>query len=312
MSDLSLRSWSRQVCAAALRRFSRTPWRHHSCPSFPLPPTMLTTAEVQLLHWLTSAAYTGRGEIVDAGCFLGGSSVALADGLRCNKRLQPQQKEKRITSYDLFVVDWYTCQYFLPEKREGEDFFDRFSQNIRPYEAYITAIKGDIRSIAWGERPIEILFLDVAKQPDIHDIIVQRLFPHLIPGVSFVVQQDYVHEWLPWIHITMEHFTEYFAPRGYVRDASALYQLSKPLPPDQCANFSVQNIPPDQQLRLMNRAIEKVPLPEKKVVMLAKVRLLYDLGRGQEAHALLDALQREQHEPRVVQAIEAMRGFIAR
>src|SRR5262249_55428376 len=152
-----------------------------------------------------------------------------------------------------------------------------FAQHIRPYEAYITANQGDIRSIEWDGRPIEILFIDVAKQPDIHDTVVQKFFPHLIPGVSFVVQQDYVHEWLPWIHITMEELAEYFSPLGYIREASALYQLVKPLPPDKCVNFSVRDIPPDQQLRLMNRAIEKIPPPEQKVVMLAKVRLLYDL-----------------------------------
>ncbi|HEV8712087.1 MAG TPA: hypothetical protein VGX03_04575, partial [Candidatus Binatia bacterium] len=91
-----------------------------------------------MLHWLTCEQYTGRGEIIDAGCFLGGSSVALADGLRCNRRLQERQKEKRITSYDLFVTDWYAHKYFVPEKQEGEDLSEYFLRNINPYEAYIT------------------------------------------------------------------------------------------------------------------------------------------------------------------------------
>jgi len=274
---------------------------------------MLSLEEIRLLHWLTSEQYTGCGEIIDAGCFLGGSSVALADGLRCNRRLQQRQKEKRITSYDLFVADWYAHKYFLPEKQEGEDLSEYFLQNINPYEAYITTIKGDIRLIEWSKRPIEIFFIDVAKQPDINDILIQRLFPCLMPGVSFVIQQDYVHEWLPWIHVTMEYFTEYFALRDYVGEGSAVYQLIKPLPPDKCLGFSIQDIPPEQQLELMDRALAKIPVPERKIVTLAKVRLLYDLGLVQEARALLDSLaQQEQNEPRVVQGINDMRGFIAR
>jgi hypothetical protein len=274
---------------------------------------MLSTEEVRLLHWLTSQQYTGRGEIIDAGCFLGGSSVAFADGLKRNKKLEHSQKHKRITSYDLFIADWYANKYFLPDKQEGEDFSEVFLQRIKPYEDYITTMKGDIRLIEWRNRPIEILFIDVAKQPDINDILIQRLFPYLLPRVSFVIQQDYIHEWLPWIHITMEHFAEYFTLRDSVWEGSAVYQLSESIPADKCLRFSIKDILPDDQVKLMDQALDKTPLPKRKVVTLAKARLLYDIGRIQKAHKILDTLsQQKQNEPRVTQGINDMRNFISR
>jgi hypothetical protein len=274
---------------------------------------MLSTEEVRLLHWLTSQHYTGRGEIIDAGCFLGGSSIALADGLKRNKKLRHDQKQKRITSYDLFVTDWYASKYFLPNKREGEDFLERFLHHTRPYQDYLTPIKGDIRLIEWGDRPIEILFIDVAKQPDINDILIQKLFPYLEPKISFVIHQDYVHEWLPWIHVAMEYFTDYFALRDYVREGSALYQLVKSIPSEKCFRFSIKDISPDEQVRLMDRAIAKTPLPEHKIVTLAKVRLLHDIGRVQEAYSILDNLSKQKRNgPRVTQGINEMSSFLSR
>lgn len=305
------RSLSRWIHSRLFRRGSEPPWRSHSLPSFPLPPTMLSAEEVQLLHWLTSQQYSGRGEIIDAGCFLGGSSVALADGLKHNGRLAPQQKRQRITSYDLFLTDWY-AKKILPDKQEGEDYFDRYLQNIKPYEDYLLPQKGDLRLSIWKSRPIEILFIDVAKQPDINDHLIRQFFPHLEPHTSFIIQQDYIHEWLPWIHVTMEYFAKHFTLRDYVWNGSAIYQLTRRISADECRHFSIKNIAVDEQVKLMDHAIEKIALPEQKVVTLAKVRLLHDLGRSQEAHEILNHLAQQNHdEPRVAQGIADMRSFLA-
>ena len=65
--------------------------------------TMLSAQELELLYTLARDQYTGRGEIVDGGAFLGGSTLALANGLRDNRRVQ--DKNGRIHSYDLFRAD---------------------------------------------------------------------------------------------------------------------------------------------------------------------------------------------------------------
>src|SRR5437763_14459691 len=71
--------------------------------------TMLSAQELELLYTLARDRYSGRGEIVDGGAFLGGSTLALACGLRDNARVA--NKSRRIHSYDLFVSDSYVSQF---------------------------------------------------------------------------------------------------------------------------------------------------------------------------------------------------------
>jgi len=70
-----------------------------------------------------------------------------------------------------------------------------------------------------------------------------RFFPHLIPGISLVIQQDYIHFALPWIHITMERLAEYFETLDYFRSGSAVYRLKRALPAETfgrlCRFFSI-------------------------------------------------------------------------
>src|SRR4051812_26270165 len=44
-------------------------------------PMLLSGGEATLLYWLVANRYTGQGEIVDLGAFLGGSALCCARGL---------------------------------------------------------------------------------------------------------------------------------------------------------------------------------------------------------------------------------------
>ena len=53
------------------------PWEAVDVPDAALrPPTMLSVAERRLLYWLGASHARGEGAIVDAGSFVGGSTVA--------------------------------------------------------------------------------------------------------------------------------------------------------------------------------------------------------------------------------------------
>lgn len=45
--------------------------------------------------------YSGLGEIVDYGCWLGSSTIPLAMGIKSNQRVK--EKDKRIYAYDIFI-----------------------------------------------------------------------------------------------------------------------------------------------------------------------------------------------------------------
>src|ERR1700754_2796705 len=71
-------------------------------------PTMLTPDERRLLHWLARDVWEGWGAIVDAGSFLGGSTVSLATGLRARATPRPDGAPRPpMTTYDLFLVEQY-------------------------------------------------------------------------------------------------------------------------------------------------------------------------------------------------------------
>ena len=59
----------------------RRPWRDESiAPRVPWVPTMISNAERSLLYLLARDFAGGDAAIVDAGCFLGGSTVELLPG----------------------------------------------------------------------------------------------------------------------------------------------------------------------------------------------------------------------------------------
>ena len=150
--------------------------------------TMLAREERQLLHAL-GRTWTGAGAIVDGGCFLGGSTLALGTGLLAN----PRRVEKRgvIHSYDLFVADAHQAGSYL--KKFGDyapgdsvrPIFDRQTQDVAPC---LQVHEGDLRQFPWTGGPIEILFIDVSKTWELNDFINAEFFPALIPGQSIVVQ----------------------------------------------------------------------------------------------------------------------------
>jgi hypothetical protein len=79
-----------------------TPWRDLGITGRDVNaiPSMIAPDEALYLYWLARCQYKGQGEIVDGGPLLGGSTSAMAEGLRLNPAVT--NKTARIHSYDLF------------------------------------------------------------------------------------------------------------------------------------------------------------------------------------------------------------------
>jgi SAM-dependent methyltransferase len=235
--------------AASLWRSRETPW---SCDNV---PTMLIPDELRLLHYLADECYTGAGVIVDAGCFLGGSTLALADGLRRNLQRRRRLEEKLIHTYDRFEIEDYTIAPFFPESAQGESFRPLFDRNIAPYATLVEVHDGDVCSLPWQHGPIELLFIDIAKHWRVCDWITWQFFPSLIPGKSLVIQQDYLYDsWTAWLHITMEFYSDYFE---YVCDTgvnSAVFRNTWRIPEDVLREHTVASLSLAEKVELMDRA----------------------------------------------------------
>jgi ubiquinone/menaquinone biosynthesis C-methylase UbiE len=257
-------------------------WHRRSVPAAcARVPTMLIPDELRLLSYLADADYTGAGAIIDAGCFLGGSTVALADGLRRNLRRRGRPAEKLIHSYDRFEVeDWTRGTYFPRSTPAGESFRPLFDRNIASCADLVEVHAGDVQAEGWSGGPIELLFIDVAKHWEVCDHVTWTFFPHLIPGRSVVIQQDYLyHHWVAWLHVTMEYYADYFR---YVCDTgvnSVVFRYVRRIPDDVLRERTVASLTIAEKSDLMDRAAARFEGEQRRMLAAAKEHFL-EMLRG--------------------------------
>jgi hypothetical protein len=129
-------------------------WRDTTLPAEAVSvPTMLSIEERQLLYWLARDYASGEAAIVDAGCFLGGSTVALLAGLR--DRSAPWAGPP-LASYDRFRVEAYTIPQFFgddPSVRVGDSFRARFESNVVDFGVPHVVYEGDVIERSWSGGP---------------------------------------------------------------------------------------------------------------------------------------------------------------
>lgn len=291
------------------RLLAARPWEAHELGSFRTPPTMLSKEEIRVLHWLGRDYFRGRGEIVDAGCFLGGSTAALADGVA--KNLAVGGTRRRIHSYDTFAMDWYAKETFFADSplQIGDSFVAEWRQSVRGFEDLIVLHRGDVCTQRWAGQPIEILFLDLMKTVEIQTAVTERWLPCLLAGRSVVVQQDYVHEWQPWIIVSMELLRDYFVPFAYYEYGSAVYLCVRVPTREAVMAADVSALPLEAQMDAADRASTRVPERYLPVFRLAGAKLLLDAGRHAEARQrVTGTLERWPADPRAARVGQVMLG----
>lgn len=217
-------------------------------------PAMLSHTERRMLTWVIEHIYNGEGEILDLGAFLGGSALCMATGLSRNataKRLG------RIHSYDRFhgdyPVKWIKENTKLAVPDDG-DYYPIYEKIIEPFKSSIIPYKGDLVGTQWkSKKPIEVLFLDVLKTPELTDSVVNAFFPFLIPGKSIVIAQDYLHNVQPFTVIAMEYYSDCFERAGDTGRGSALFVNTKPIK----EHFQWSRIPYEAKLKFLTNALSK-------------------------------------------------------
>jgi hypothetical protein len=169
----------------------------------PEAPTMLAPYEAQMLRWLTARGYQGRGDVVDLGCFLGGSSCSFGNGLSANPAAA-SFKRPALHVFDMFVCpnEPYSMGLIGSTKQPGESVLDLFEKFTKPYAEWIRTYPGDLLEQRYTGRDVELLFVDIAKTHDLNDFVIREFFARTVGAGTMVVHQDYNHPWLPWVHIT--------------------------------------------------------------------------------------------------------------
>jgi hypothetical protein len=271
------------VSRALTRRLDyleRRPWRDERI-EVPRVPTMLSPQERRLLYLLARDFAEEGAAIVDAGCFLGGSTVALLAG--AEDREAPWQGDP-IASYDLFRVEEYTLSKFFgddPAVRVGDSFRARFDAHVAGFDVPHVVHEGDITEIGWSGGPIDVLFLDVLKWWDINDAVLRDFYPSLVPGRSVIVHQDYGWGWLPWIPITVELMRDSLRLIDGMPYGSHVFFVENEIP-DDVIRDGVSRLDLSTKIELIDRVIERSKGTIRGMMEIARTPLLAERD-GREA-----------------------------
>jgi hypothetical protein len=220
-------------------------------------PTMLSLEERRLLYALARDYASGEGAIVDAGCFLGGSTAALLAGLR--DRPAPWSGPP-VVSYDRFRIEAYTVPLFFnddPSAVVGESFRSRFDANVAGFDVPHVVREGDVTAMGWAGGPIDILFLDLDKSWRINDALLRDFFPSLVPGRSVIVHQDYGWGCMPWIPITVELMVDSLRLIDGMEAGSHVFFVEREIPAELIER-GVSGMDHDRQLELIDMAIGRL------------------------------------------------------
>jgi len=216
--------------------------------------SMLPIHERKMLTWLAEHMSFDDSGVVDAGCFLGGSTVALCRGLARN---HVPDKVGKITVYDMFVApqDAYSLEAIGQGRTPGASVLDIFERHVSEFRPFLDVRAGDFCEQTAPADPISLCFIDIAKTWEVNDHAVRTFFPRLIPGRTILVQQDYNDHSCPWVNLTMARFAQHFEYLNDVR-GSRIYLMRSPIPPERLAIPLREECPPEKLVSLMNHEIE--------------------------------------------------------
>jgi hypothetical protein len=220
---------------------------------------MSRAIERTMLSWLTGRFYRGEGEIVELGTFIGASSISLASGLSLNP-LPRGEKSKRIHAFDRFKGAFEAKAIATrPHIKLDEDggFLSVYTNNVRPFAEFISVERCDLADAKWNGKPIEILYVDAMKSPNVSANIVRQFFPYLIPGRSVVIMQDYLFPSLPYSAVIMECLADFFNFAGDTGRENVLFVPTRPTTDRMITSFTWHGLSEEQRLHYLMQALPK-------------------------------------------------------
>ena len=150
--------------------------------------------------------FTGAGQIVEFGPWLGSLTNALAEGLKQNKAIK--KTSGLIETYDHFEWNRFMEHWVAGSNLEGvfevgDRFLDEYKRRISDQLDLVSVHVSNLETTTWKGKPIELLVNDAWKSLPIVRNTVFQFFPNLIPEKSYVAHQDYLWITESFIHIAM-------------------------------------------------------------------------------------------------------------
>ncbi len=276
------------------------PWLAPDAQAGSYASGMLGLEERKLLYELARHYYTGEGAVVELGAFCGASTCCLAAGLKDN----PNAVGCRVHSYDCFIadepylVDFVRTQFGEPIEM-GQSFEKIFRRATTQYAGLLEVHAGNLLEQSWpAGQPIELLFVDVAKTLALSGKVVSEFFPHLIPGKSVVIHQDFYHPTAFYLPVVMDFLSDHFTIVETGRDWSVVFRLESAIPPDKLRIASLYKFSFAQQQAAIRRMMGCVGMPGRDYLRISECAAIgTNFGERRFRAALATAIRRARLEP---------------
>lgn len=220
--------------------------------------------------------YSGRGEVVDLGCWLGSTTIPLVAGLLKNPAFA--DSGRKVFAYDTFV--WYDFMTdavagtnLVGKFKDGDSFLEEYKLRTKQYKNKIEIREGNLREIGWSGQEIEFLLVDAMKNWELANAIVKDFYSSLIPNVSYVLHQDFAHYFTPWIHLLQWRLRDFFEFYEDIhKGASVVYKYVKQMPEEMFEQeYSFADFSDDDIERAFEYSFSLVEDGKKANIYAAKV-----------------------------------------
>ena len=275
------------------------PWLDPNAQAGSYALGLLGLEERKLLYQWARHNYTGEGAVVDLGSFCGASTCCLAAGMRDN----PRAAGRHIDSYDSFIasepylVD-FVHQQFGEAIEMGQSFAATFRRATAEFADLIEVHAGDLLEQSWpSDRPIEILFVDVAKTLALSGKVLTEFFPHLTPGKSIVIHQDFYHPTAFYLPVVMDFLMDHFTIIEAGRDWSVVFRMESPIPQEKLQTAGLYKFSFAQQQAALRRMMRRVGMPGSDYLRLSECAAIgTHFGEERFQSALAAAVRRSRLE----------------
>jgi len=159
---------------------------------------MITDEEAQYYCYV-GRFYSGQGEVVELGPWLGRSTGYILHGLKDN----PNFAGKSLHVFDDFVwrsswMDEYYKEADRPRNHESfQPLFDRYLAshravlNVRRTKILDYDGNESLPTLAWDGGPIEMCYVDCGRALDVNEAWWRVLAEHFIPYRTLIIMQDW-------------------------------------------------------------------------------------------------------------------------
>ena len=252
-------------------------------------PGMVSSAETAF-YSECAARYFGReGAIVDLGCWLGSTSISLAQGILSHGSKVDNRNEK-VFGFDTFQWEtWMPAHIPYCLYEPGDSFLPEARRIVGEYGGgKVELIRADLGLYQWNGGPIKILLVDAIKNEHLAMQIPRNFFPSLIPG-SLLIHQDFKHYYTSWIHVLQYRLRQYFRFYRSVPWGTAAFGVLAPIPREAIERATeFTTIPDDETDASFRHSLDLVGPEERANIAAAHVMHYLHLKRKDRASHIVE------------------------